>query len=39
MNLKMVKLASARYLDTLPEAGKPYGQAFRDRIWSSRYCI
>lgn len=30
-NLKMVKLASARYLDTLPEAGNRYGQAFRDR--------
>ncbi|MFU8838418.1 MAG: fumarate hydratase [Thiohalomonadaceae bacterium] len=30
-NLKMVKLASARYLDTLPEAGNEYGQAFRDR--------
>ncbi|HEY9148206.1 MAG TPA: fumarate hydratase, partial [Gammaproteobacteria bacterium] len=30
-NLKMVKLASARYLDTLPEQGSEYGQAFRDR--------
>jgi fumarate hydratase class I len=30
-NLKMVKLASARYLDTLPESGNEYGQAFRDR--------
>ncbi len=30
-NLKMVKLASARYLDTLPEQGNEYGQAFRDR--------
>jgi fumarate hydratase class I len=30
-NLKMVKLASARYLDTLPETGNEYGQAFRDR--------
>ncbi len=30
INLKMVKLASARYLDTLPEAGNEYGQAFRD---------
>ena len=31
MNLKMVKLASAHYLDTLPETGNVYGQAFRDR--------
>ncbi len=30
-NLKMVKLASARYLDSLPEHGNEYGQAFRDR--------
>jgi len=30
-NLKMVKLASARYLDTLPEKGNEYGQAFRDK--------
>jgi len=30
-NLKMVKLASAHYLDTLPESGNEYGQAFRDR--------
>ena len=30
-NLKMVKLASARYLDTLPATGNAYGQAFRDR--------
>ena len=29
-NLKMVKLASARYLDTLPESGNEFGQAFRD---------
>jgi fumarate hydratase, class I len=28
--LKTVKLASARYLDTLPTAGGPGGQAFRD---------
>jgi fumarate hydratase class I len=28
--LKTVKLASARYLDTLPTAGNAYGQAFRD---------
>jgi fumarate hydratase class I len=30
-NLKMVKLASARYLDSLPDTGNEYGQAFRDR--------
>ena len=31
MNLKTVKLASCRYLDTLPSAGNRYGQAYRDR--------
>lgn len=30
-NLKMVKLASAHYLDTLPDTGNEFGQAFRDR--------
>jgi len=29
-NLKMVKLASAHYLDTLPNLGNEFGQAFRD---------
>jgi fumarate hydratase class I len=29
-NLKVVKLASARYLDALPTAGSPSGHAFRD---------
>jgi len=29
-NLKMVKLASAHYLDNLPTKGNQYGQAFRD---------
>ena len=29
-NLKTVKLASSRYLDTLPTHGNDYGQAFRD---------
>jgi len=29
-NLKMVKLASAHYLDTLPQHGNEFGQAFRD---------
>jgi len=31
MNLKTVKLASCRYLDTLPPEGNKYGQAYRDR--------
>src|SRR5665213_407103 len=31
MNLKTVKLASCRYLDTLPAQGNKFGQAFRDR--------
>src|SRR5580693_6175740 len=31
MNLKTVKLASCRYLDTLPTTGNKYGQAYRDR--------
>jgi fumarate hydratase class I len=31
MNLKTVKLASCRYLDTLPSAGNQFGQAYRDR--------
>src|SRR5260370_9933588 len=31
MNLKTVKLASCRYLDTLPAAGNKYGQAYPDR--------
>jgi fumarate hydratase class I len=31
MNLKTVKLASCRYLDTLPSHGNQYGQAYRDR--------
>ncbi len=30
-NLKALKLATARYLDGLPETGTPLGQAFRDR--------
>jgi fumarate hydratase class I len=30
-NLKVAKLASARYLDTLPEVGSGKGEAFRDR--------
>jgi fumarate hydratase, class I len=31
MNLKTVKLASCRYLDTLPSRGNKFGQAYRDR--------
>src|SRR5881392_2328677 len=31
MNLKTVKLASCRYLDTLPTHGNTFGQAYRDR--------
>src|ERR1700733_1053579 len=31
LNLKTVKLASCRYLDTLPAQGNKYGQAYRDR--------
>ena len=31
-NLKTVKLASARYLDTLPTAGNELGRAFRDPV-------
>src|SRR5437868_1565768 len=31
MNLKTVKLASCRYLDTLPTSGNKFGQAYRDR--------
>src|SRR5881227_2087042 len=31
MNLKTVKLASCRYLDSLPPTGNKFGQAYRDR--------
>ena len=31
LTLKTVKLASAGYLDTLPESGNEHGRAFRDR--------
>ena len=31
MNLKTVKLASCRYLDSLPAEGNSWGQAYRDR--------
>ena len=33
MNLKTVKLASCRYLDSLPAEGNKAGQAFRDRAF------
>ena len=33
MNLKTTKLASCKYLDTLPIRGNEYGQAFRDLEW------
>jgi fumarate hydratase class I len=36
MNLKTVKLASAGYLDGLPDAGNHHGQAFRDRDWEQK---
>ncbi|MCR9255924.1 MAG: fumarate hydratase [Alphaproteobacteria bacterium] len=36
MNLKTVKLASTRYLDSLPTAGNDLGQAYRDLEWEQR---
>jgi len=36
-NLKTVKLASARYLDNLPDSGDGSGRAFRDREWEERF--
>ncbi len=35
-NLKVAKLASARYLDTLPDRGSPSGHGFRDRELEQR---
>lgn len=35
-NLKTVKLASAGYLDTLPECGNDRGRAFRDPEWEEK---
>ncbi|MEW5314605.1 MAG: hypothetical protein WDW38_006088 [Sanguina aurantia] len=35
-NLKTVKLASARYLDTLPTSGNSLGRAFRDLEWEAK---
>lgn len=34
-NLKMVKLASCKYLDDLPHNGSPAGRAFRDLAWEN----
>ncbi len=36
LTLKTVKLASTKYLDDLPTAGNPYGQAFRDLEWEEK---
>lgn len=35
-NLKTVKLASCRYLDTLPTTGNNLGRAFRDLEWEQK---
>jgi fumarate hydratase class I len=34
--MKTLKLASTRYLDTLPTTGNEHGRAFRDPEWESR---
>lgn len=39
MNLKTVKLASAGYLDPLPETGNERGRAFRDKDLEARLLI
>ncbi len=36
MTLKVVKLASAGYYDSLPTSGNEYGSAFRDLEWEKR---
>jgi fumarate hydratase class I len=36
MNLKTVKLASARYLDSMPTSGNAHGRAYRDLEWEAR---
>lgn len=36
MTLKTVKLASAGYLDDLPESGSSAGRAYRDREWEKK---
>ncbi|GAX73609.1 hypothetical protein CEUSTIGMA_g1060.t1 [Chlamydomonas eustigma] len=35
-NLKVVKLASCKYLDNLPTSGNNYGRAFRDLEWEEK---
>ena len=35
-NLKTVKLASTRYLDSLPTSGNEHGRAFRDLEWEEK---
>jgi len=35
-NLKLVKLASVRYLDGLPTTGNAHGRAFRDLEWEAK---
>ena len=35
--MKVVKLASCRYLDHLPTTGSPGGRAFRDLVWEERF--
>ena len=39
MNLKTVKLASARYLDDLPTSGNKFGQAIRDIEWEKKVLL
>ncbi len=36
MTLKTVKLASAGYLDDLPDSGNSAGRAYRDRVWEEK---
>ncbi len=36
LTLKTVKLASCKYLDTLPTKGNKFGQAFRDLDWENK---
>ena len=36
LTLKTVKLASCKYLDTLPTQGNKFGQAFRDLYWEQK---
>ena len=36
LTLKTVKLASCKYLDTLPTEGNEFGQAFRDLKWEQK---